>query len=164
MTTTDWNENNGVNVKDGRWLNEFAELFEKNPNHPIPVHADPDDLDAGTDEYGEPNLGEPVRATLRHDGTGSAIVDADATGEMQASGGFSALRMPYISPLGAHGVEPSNPSREFDINSFVENQIGIFVVSQGRHLSDDPCLATSTCEFLPESVQEIGAQLYGGEE
>ncbi len=164
LTTTDWNENNGVQVKDMRWVNEFTELFEKNPNHPIPVHADPDDLDAGTDEYGEPNLGEPVRATLRRDSTGTGIVDADATGRMQASGGFSALRMPYISPLGAHGVEPSNPSRKFDINSFVENQIGIFAASQGKFLSDDPCLATSQCDFLPESVQEIGAQLYGGEE
>ena len=162
LTTTDWADNNGVQVKDMRWVDEFTALYEQNPDHVIPVHADPDDLDAGTDEYGEPNLGQPVRATLRLDGKEAGAIDADATGMMEASVGFSALRMPYIAPLGAHGVEPSNPSREFDINSFVENQIGLFAASQGRHFSDDPCLATSTCAFLPESVQEIGAELYGG--
>jgi hypothetical protein len=163
LTTTDWAEKSGVQVNDGRWLNEFTALFEEDPEHAIPVHADPDDLDAGTDEYGEPNLGEPVRATLRWTTKGGANIDADATGEMKASGGFSALRMPYISPMGAHGVEPSNPSRQFDINSFVENQIGLFAASQGKHFSDDPCLATSTCDFLPASVQQIGAELYGDE-
>jgi len=164
LTTTDWAENSGVQVKDGRWLNEFTALFAADPEHPIPVHADPDDLDAGTDEYGEPNLGKPVRATLRWDNKGATHIDADATGEMKASGGFSAFRMPYIAPLGAHGVEPSNPSRQFDINSFVENQIGHFAASQGKHFSDDPCLATSTCDFLPTSVQAIGVELYGGGE
>ncbi len=160
LTTTDWAEDNGVQVLDLRWPDEFTALFEQDPLHPIPVHADPDDLDAGTNEYGEPSLPEKIRATLARSGEGAVQITPDATGLMTATQGFSALRMPYIAPLGAHGVEPSNPSRKFDINSFVENQIGLFAASQGKFLSDDPCLATSTCTFLPQSVQEIGAQLY----
>ncbi len=162
LTVTDWEANGGVAVKDMRWPNEFTELLAIDPGHPMPIHADPDNLDAGTNEYGEPDLGTPIRATIRIDAGKKAAVDADAEGTMESDSGFSAIRFPYIAPLGAHGVEPSNPSRQFDINSFVENQIGLFAASQGRLFSDDPCLATSTCPFLPATVQEIGKQLQQG--
>jgi hypothetical protein len=149
-----------------RWPDEFTELLALDPDQFMPVHADPDDLDAGTNEYGEPTVGSPIRATIRVDPSGSGQllpIKASPSGMMEDDEGLSAFRMPYIAPLGAHGVEPSNPSRQFDINSFVENQIGLFASSQGRVLSDDPCLATSSCSFLPESVQEVGEALYGGQ-
>lgn len=66
-----------------------------------------------------------------------------------------ALRLPYYSPMGAHGVEPSNPSREFNINNFVENQIAVFMTSGGTRLVDDPCLEDASCDFLPETLREI---------
>lgn len=134
---------------DFRWPGEFTSFLELEPPPPLPVHADPDDLDAGTNEYGEGGLDPPVRATLL------------------TPDGILALRFPYTSPLGAHGVEPSNPTRSFNINNFFENQIMIFMASGGKVLSDDPCLATSTCpndpdsdccKYLPQSVLQIGAQ------
>ncbi len=133
---------------DFRWPNEFDAFQDVEPPVPLPVHADPDDLDAGVNEYGEGGFSPPVRATL------------------PTPDGVLALRFPYTSPLGAHGVEPSNPSRMFNINNFFENQIMIYMTTDGVVLSDDPCLADSRCPqdrpdsvcciYLPQSVIEAG--------
>ena len=165
MTVTDWEENKLVGAKDMRWPDEFTELFEQDPDHPLPVHADPDNLDNDTDEYGEPNLDPPVRATLKFNPETARMerFDVPQTGLIEASGGFLALRLPYYSPMGAHGIEPSNPSRVFNINNFVENQICVFMKSNGTKFSDDPCQADSSCEWLPESVQKIGATFRTGD-
>ncbi len=135
---------------DMRWPDEFDAFQDLDPAPPLPLHADPDDLDAGINEYGEGGLSPPVRATL------------------QTPDGVLALRFPYTYPLGAHGVEPSNPSRMFNINNFFENQVSIFMATDGVVLSDDPCLADSRCFgdrpesaccwYLPDSVLEAGAQ------
>jgi hypothetical protein len=161
LTVTDWENNDPVTTKDMRWPNEFTELLALDPTHPLPLHADPDDLDAGGDEFGETNLDKPIRATLRWNTAGERLERAEipAAGTIEDAGGFLALRLPYYSPMGAHGVEPSNPKRHFNINSFVENQIGLFMASDGRTFSDDPCLATCLCDFLPASIQAIGKQL-----
>ena len=123
-------------VKDLRWPDEWNDYLDFDPPVPLSLHSDPDDLDNGTNEFGEPTIGEPVRATL------------------ETPDGFSALRLPYTYPMGAHGVEPSNPSRVFNINNFIENQIGVFMTSGGKVLSDDPCLADSSCDFLPDSIRD----------
>lgn len=135
---------------DLRWPDEFAAFQSVEPPPPLPLHADPDDLDGGINEYGEGGLSPPVRATLR------------------TPHGILALRFPYTYPLGAHGVEPSNPSRMFNINNFFENQVSIFMATDGVVLSDDACLADSRCPedqpdsaccwYLPASVLEAGAQ------
>jgi len=136
LSVLDWADPaNEKLVKDLRWIDEWDDYLDMVPTLPLSVHADPDDLDNGTNEFGEPTLGEPVRATL------------------STPGGFSALRFPYTYPMGAHGVEPSNPSRVFNINNFIENQIGVFMMSGGKVLSDDPCLADSSCDFLPDAVR-----------
>jgi len=122
-------------LTDLRWPDEFKDFVASDPSIPLPLHADPDDLDGGSDEYGEGGLSPPVRATL------------------STPDGTLALRLPYTSPMGAHGVEPSNPSRAFNINNLVENQIAVFMVTDGVVLSDDPCLALSRCEpERPDSV------------
>jgi len=158
LNVTDWDENQLVGVKDLRWPDEFTELLAIDPEHLLPLHGDPDNLDNGLDEYGEPNLDKPVRATLCFDPESDSMVrySVPPTGLVENEGGFMALRLPYYSPMGAHGIEPSNPSRGFNINNFVENQICVFMSSDGTLFSDDPCLADSSCEFLPKSVQKTG--------
>jgi hypothetical protein len=133
-TVADWK--NLGKLLDLRWPDEFDSYLGLDPPPPLPVHADPDNFDAGMDEFGEPDLDPPVRATV------------------ETPNGFLALRLPYTFPLGAHGVSPSDPSRDFNINNFVENQIGIFMSSNGKILKDDPCLADSSCSYLPETIRE----------
>lgn len=136
LTLKDWHDNASSLLMDARWPAEFATEFEADATQPMPLHADPDDLDNGTNEFGEPSVPGYARATRCNEH------------------GCIALRLPYTYPLGAHGVEPSNPTRKFNINNFVENQIAVFAASDGKVLSDDPCLADSSCDFLPASVRK----------
>ncbi len=148
-------------VKDMRWPDEFTWLLETDPTVKIPVHSDPDDLDNGIDEFGEPNLDPPVRATIQFDAKTNRMkrFRPPATGLVQNPDGIWALRLPYVFPLGSHGVEPSHPGKKFNVNNFVENQIGLFMISNGTRFSDDPCLAESSCTFLPQVVRETGDKL-----
>jgi len=57
-------------------------------------------------------------------------------------------------PIGSHGVEPSNPTRAFNINNFVENQIIRYMSTDGFELSDDPCLESNSCDWMPESLRK----------
>ncbi|MBM4397542.1 MAG: hypothetical protein FJ087_17880, partial [Deltaproteobacteria bacterium] len=128
-------------LKDMRWPTEFDPEVATDPERFMSVHADPDDLDRDApaearNEFGEPGVPGYERAT-----------------SCDPAFGCIAMRLPYTYPLGAHGVEPSNPSRKFNINNFVENQIAVFAASDGKTLSDDPCLADSSCPFLPASVR-----------
>ena len=132
-------------LSDPRWPNEWDGAWQTiEPPLPLPVHVDADNLDSGVDEHGEPNIDPPIRA------------------QRETDFGVMALRLPYLNPMGSHGVEPSNPTRMFNINNFVMNQIGVFASSDGKILMDDPCLAlprcpsnTECCSRLPESVIDI---------
>jgi hypothetical protein len=161
LTVQDWLANAGKLILDLRWPKEFEAYLALDPPPPLPVHADPDDLDNGTDEFGEPGLDLPVRATAKIDpATGHPRPFAmPATGLVDSPSGFQALRLPFTFPLGAHGVEPSHPGRKFNINNLVENQIAVFMFTDGRKLSDDPCLADSSCPWLPKSVRDAGKKL-----
>ncbi len=134
LTLQDWLDRK-PQVVDARWTDEFTEAAAQDPTRPLPLHADPDNADRGIDEYGEPPVPGYVPQTL-----------VTETGTL-------ALRFPYTYPLGAHGVEPSNPSRQFNINNYFENQAFLFMTSGGKTLKDDTCLATSTCEYLPDEVR-----------
>ena len=92
---------------------------------------DADDLDNGSNEYGEPS-DAPLRFT------------------MNTSSGQSGLRLPYISPYGSHGFGTPDPSLEFDINTFSIYQIARYVQTRGAEISDDPCLADGSCDFFRE--------------
>lgn len=133
-TLQDW-LNEEPQLMDARWTDEFTDAAALDPTQPMPLHADPDNADRGIDEYGEPSVPGYSPQTL-----------ATATGIL-------ALRFPYTYPLGAHGVEPSNPSRTFNINNYFENQAFLFMTSGGKTLVDEPCLADSSCSFLPDAVR-----------
>ena len=164
LTVTDWNEAAIPMLKDLRWPWEFDALLEADPDHLIPVHFDADNLDNGIDEFGEPGFDNPVRATLAHDEDTRTMIPfaMPKEGVVKNKGGFMALRLPYTAPLGAHGVEPSHPGKAFNINNFVENQIGVFLASDGTLFSDAPCLANSLCNFLPLSIRETGLKIQEG--
>jgi len=153
----DWQENESGLLMDMRWPDELDKFIEVDPDLMIPLHTDPDDLDEGVDEFGETTIAGPVRATaVWDDATGTMKpVEMPASGDLQNDGGIMALRLPYYAPMGAHGVEPSNPSRQFNINNFVENQIAVFMASRGTRLVDDPCLEDASCGFLPETLREV---------
>ncbi len=95
---------------------------------------DADDLDDGTDGTGAPS-DEPLRATRQLDGT------------------VTALRLPYVNPQGQHGFGLPEPSRAFDINTYAILQIATFFQDGGQGVTDDPCLATATCDWMPEVSQ-----------
>ena len=124
-------------IVDPRWPDEFYPFLglDLGEQPGMAIHSDPDDLDRGTNEFGERTFGEPVRATLK------------------TEWGTFGLRYPYTLPIGAHGVEPSNPTRQFNINNFVENQILRFMTTNGMELTDDLCLESNSCEWMPESVK-----------
>ena len=154
---SDWEENDNGLLIDLRWPLQLLPFVEEDPTLMMPCHTDPDDLDEGVNEFGEITVGSPVRATAIWDEAAGAIVPIEmpASGDLHNPGGIMALRLPYYVPLGAHGIEPSNPSREFNINNFVENQMAVFMTSHGTRLVDDPCLEDASCEFLPETLRKV---------
>ncbi len=134
LTLTDWLEQKPF-LFDVRWPTEFTADQAANPTAPLPLHADPDNADRGINEFGEPSIDGYVPQTV------------------QTASGYLGIRFPYTYPLGAHGVEPSNPSRQFNSNNYFENQAFLFMTTGGKVLLDDPCLADSTCAQLPAAVR-----------
>lgn len=109
-----------------RGLEEFGPWRDPWGN---PVLFDADDFDEGTDEYQAPS-DVPLRATR------------------ETNAGVSGLRLPYADPNGSHGFYLPEPSRDFDINTFAIMQVGWFMATGGKELSDDPCLEDGSCDYL----------------
>ena len=110
-----------------------------------PYNFDVDDLDNTTDGLvPDPKGNAKVRATTE-----------------TPLGGLSALRMPYIARSNkegdTHGFDPPSPSRPFDINTFMVNQVSLFFVTRGKLTQeqlDQPCLQylgsdDRSCDFMP---------------
>ncbi len=93
---------------------------------------DPDDLDYDTDGYGAPSPTVPLRATLTLD-------DGSQVG----------MRLPFIYPTGEHGFFVQSPDKAFDIDTFLGHQVSWYFRTRGRQIIDDPCLADSSCAFIP---------------
>jgi hypothetical protein len=94
------------------------------------VLFDPDDLDDGTDGTGAPSE-EPMRLSR-------PVAD-----------GWLGLRVLYVSETGSHAYLLPDESLAFDPNLFGAQQMAHFLATAGTDLSDDPCLATRNCPFLP---------------
>ena len=95
-----------------------------------PCLFDPDDLDNGTDDYQAPS-DAPLRLTL------------------DTASGQSGLRLPYVNPTGTHGISMPDPGAGFDISTFTILQIASYFASGGTQISDDPCLADGSCDWIP---------------
>ena len=98
-----------------------------------PLLFDPDNLSNGTDglRAERPPRGEELRARY---------VRRAETGEIV---GMSGIRFPFTDYKNSdlHGVDPPLPRLDFDVGTFVTNQIGVFFASDGTCITDDPCLA-----------------------
>ncbi|MCO4747336.1 MAG: hypothetical protein KC912_21230 [Proteobacteria bacterium] len=90
---------------------------------------DVDDLDDGTDGLEAPS-------------------DAPLRANRDTSVGVSAFRLPYVKTRGTHGFALPTPNAAFDINTFSITQIAHYFATDGQEFIDDPCMATSDCDFL----------------
>ena len=81
---------------------------------------------------GNPRIDPPMRLSIDH-----------------ADGGHSGLRIPLIDPKGQHAFLVPNPSADFDNDQFLVHMVARFLSSGGKELSDEPCMATSACSWIP---------------
>jgi len=96
------------------------------------VLFDPDDLDRSMDEMGAPVPTAPLRTTV-------TLGDGSKAG----------MRLPYMNRTGQHGFATPSPSKPFDIDTFMHNQIAHYFSTRGREIVDDVCLEDSSCDFIP---------------
>lgn len=123
------------------WAYEGISWLDRFPAYPDALF-DVDDLDNGTftsprypDRLDDPNpdAAPPVRAMI------------------ETPRGISALRIPYTQVVGEHGFDLPDPTRAFDIHTFMANQIGYYFANGGEVLSDDPCMEEmlmENCSFF----------------
>jgi hypothetical protein len=52
-----------------------------------------------------------------------------------------------LSPQGKHGFTGPDPTKKFDLGTYLLNIIGRFMQSSGRELSFDKCQAASVCSW-----------------
>jgi hypothetical protein len=96
------------------------------------IVIDVDDISNGQHAPDNPRIDPPMRLSIDHGG-----------------GGRSALRIPLLDPKGQHAFLVPNPQADFDNDQFLIHQVGRFLSSAGRELSDDPCMATASCSWIP---------------
>jgi hypothetical protein len=112
------------------WVHEGLEKLDRFPAHPGRL-ADPDDLDDNNDGFDAPSPAVPLRAT-RYDSSSRPV---------------SGVRFPYLRPEGQHGFRVPAPYKDFDIDSYMINQMGRFF--RDGIVEDDPCLEDYSCDFIP---------------
>lgn len=64
-----------------------------------------------------------------------------------ADGGYSGILFPMISPKGKHGFVSPDPTKTFDLGTYMLNIVGRYMQTSGRELSFDKCQATSACPW-----------------
>ncbi len=96
-----------------------------------PCLFDADDLDGGLDGTGAPSE-EPLRLST------------------ETSSGVVGLRIPYIETTGSHAFIFPSIDKPYDQASFGLNSIAYFFLREGKEISDDLCMGTYTCDWLPE--------------
>ena len=66
------------------------------------------------------------------------------------------MRLPYVSTQGSHGFLFPDPNLAFDINSFSIHQVARYFQTRGQVLTDEPCMADHSCDWLPPMADEGG--------
>jgi len=89
---------------------------------------------AGKDDgFDVPRLSPPLRAV----------------GQSPRVGGVTGAIFPLVTPTGHHGFDPPNPASKFDVGGFLVNLLGRYGSSGGETFDIEPCLADSSCAWLP---------------
>ena len=109
-----------------RGLEQFGPWVDAEGN---PALFDADDLDNGNDIHDVPS-DAPLRITI------------------PTASGMSGMRIPYVDPNGSHGFGLPTPEQPFDINTFSVHQIARYFQTEGQVISDEPCMADHTCDWL----------------
>ena len=111
----------------------FGKLEQHGPYTDVngdPCLFDADDLDNGLDGTGAPSE-EPLRLST------------------QTSSGVVGLRIPYIETTGSHAFIFPSMDKPYDQASFSLNSIVYFFLQEGKEISDDLCMGTYTCDWIP---------------
>jgi hypothetical protein len=132
---------------------ESQNYFLRDPCHYDPrfTNFDIDDLSRGNHPDDLPRLGKIARPPECASATAPAMCATTCAelpplrATVRKDHGVSALRIPALNPRGQHAIDLPDPSATFDPSTFVLNQIGLFLSSNGRELSDHVCLAKDDC-------------------
>lgn len=68
----------------------------------------------------------------------------------EARGTWSGMIIPMLDPQGEHGFVGPDPSKTFDLGSFLLAQIARYMSTSAREFSWDACQATWSCDWVPE--------------
>ncbi|MFZ5786344.1 MAG: hypothetical protein ACOY3Y_07870, partial [Acidobacteriota bacterium] len=129
---------------------------------------DPDDMDrSGSppeegwtgDGFDAPSPATPFRVWRRR-AESDVCTCVDAAGEhdcrspgdtegpiemVRCPGGVTLLTMPYIIPSGAHSLSIPEPTRPFDIYTFMINMIGHYFATRGTEVRWSLCMEDNSC-------------------
>ncbi len=64
-----------------------------------------------------------------------------------ADGTWSGFILPMLDPKGKHGFVTPDPTKPFDLGTYLLNMVGRYLQSDGRAFSWDKCQATSQCAW-----------------
>jgi hypothetical protein len=115
------------------WVPEGLEKLDRFPEQPGTL-ADPDDLDDGADGFDALSPDQALRAT-RYDPAGRPV---------------AGVRFGYLLPTGQHGFRVPAPTKDFDIDSYLINQMARFF--QDGWVEDSTCLEDYSCDFIPRTL------------
>src|SRR5690606_4740566 len=142
---------------------ERQQRFNDDPcrNYPGNWLFDPDESSSGLDPFQGPHLSTVVRPAACDGSPSQPALCEESCVEappLRPTGvgkhGTVAMRLLYFDEdggmmVGGHGFGIPDPTLPFDYSRFQINQIGRFFETGGAHLSDDPCLEDSSCDFMP---------------
>lgn len=110
----------------------------------------------GLEEYGPYRCRDGSACLFDADNLDEDADDYDATSDaplritLTTEAGLSGVRLPYVSPRGAHGFGTPDSRLAFDINVFAINQIARYLETGGQELLDDRCLESNDCDWIPQ--------------
>ncbi|MBI5511148.1 MAG: hypothetical protein HY903_20500 [Deltaproteobacteria bacterium] len=127
--------------------------FEHDPchYHPGVVSFDVDDLSDGRHPNQLPRLAEIVRPPECSDAAPPSYCATlcrplpPLRAVAKTGRGLRAVRIPALKATGQHAIDLPDPTLPFDPSMFILNQVGLFLGSDGRILSDHACLAKNDC-------------------
>lgn len=135
--------------------------FNDDPCHydPRATNFDIDDLSNGMHPEDIPRLGKITRppACAGANPPATCSTECPILPPLRATRttehGSSGLRIVALEPGGRHAIDLPNPNLPFDPSTFSLNQIGLFLSTGGKVLTDHPCLATDNCEACSGDAQ-----------
>jgi hypothetical protein len=67
--------------------------------------------------------------------------------KQDADGAYSGFILPMLDPKGKHGFVGPDPTKSFDLGTYLLNIVGRYLQSSGREFSWDKCQAFSSCPW-----------------